>query len=69
VDAGARGFYASLMQSPRTALFSGTFPPGHPILVSGVASFAPAFRIVALHEHPEMVFVSTYSIYRRSLNG
>jgi hypothetical protein len=69
VDAGARGFYASVMRSARTALFSGTFPPRHPILVSGAASFVPAFRIVALHEHPEMVFVSTYSIYRRSLNG
>jgi hypothetical protein len=69
VDAGARGFYAEVMQSPRTDLFSGTFPPRHPILVSGAVRFAPAFRIVALHEHPEMVFVSTYSIYRRSLNG
>jgi hypothetical protein len=69
VDGGGRGFYASAMRSPRTALFFGTFPLRHPILVSRAAGFAPAFRIAALHEHPEMVFVSTYSIYRRSLNG
>jgi hypothetical protein len=27
------------------------------------------FRIVAVHHDPEMVFVPTYSIYRRLLNG
>jgi len=33
------------------------------------SSFEPVFALMLGHVHPEMVFVSTYSIYRRSLNG
>src|SRR5581483_134800 len=31
--------------------------------------FSAFFPIAAVHIHPEMVFASSYSIYRRSLNG
>jgi len=52
----------------RSLMFSALFHP------SSHSGFGPTeiwtcFRIGALHIHPEMVFVSTYSIYRRSLNG
>jgi DNA-binding XRE family transcriptional regulator len=35
----------------------------------GAIEFWACFQIDAPHMHPEMVFVSAYFIYRRSLNG
>ena len=46
----------------------GTFPPVIPFWFRSYRILA-LFSIAAVHMHPEMVFVSTYSIYRPSLNG
>jgi hypothetical protein len=45
------------------------FRAAHPILVSDVLRFGPIFPLVQSKWHPEMVFATTSSMYRRSLNG
>jgi hypothetical protein len=52
----------------RRPFFRGFFAI-NPILVSGRSRIGLVFRAVALHQHPEMVFGSSCSIYPRSLNG
>jgi hypothetical protein len=49
--------------------FFSTFIAGHPILVLRLTGFGPVFQTGVIQLHPEMVFMSAYSIYRRSLNG
>jgi hypothetical protein len=75
LDAGFGDFYAFGMRTPTNigiCAFSFCFRcffNRHPILVSPGPRFVLIFQIAAVHIHPEMVFVSTYFIYRRSLHG
>jgi hypothetical protein len=63
-----RRFFALRRNLRLPLIFSALFhQPSHSGF--GPIEFWTCFRSDVVHMHPEMVFVSTYSIYRRFLNG